>query len=49
MPVIPAEEAVRQLKSNTTQISIIPGLTGNPLVFYGVTTLDAGSGSGMTG
>jgi hypothetical protein len=35
------------LQSSLLQISVIPGLTRNPVVFLSVTTRDAGSGSGM--
>jgi hypothetical protein len=46
---IPAQEAVSQFQSSLLRVYVIPGLTRNPVVFLSVTTLDAGSGSGMTG
>jgi hypothetical protein len=46
--VIPAA-AVSQLTNKIQQVFVIPGLTRYPAVFQGVKTMDAGSGSGMTG
>jgi hypothetical protein len=37
------------VKSRISRLDVIPGLTRNPAVFQGVKTMDAGSGSGMTG
>jgi hypothetical protein len=37
------------VKSCISRLAVIPGLTWNPAVFQGVKTMDAGSGSGMTG